>query len=203
MSAESGNKGYTAEEYQEKRLIQVILDDAERVKEQKRRARDFLRNGVIDELTAQRMYRSEIEDFIIDSKYKIQETEQTVEVITSDDEKQEMSCWDYFWHTTNLGKLKIPGQDDPYQFRGLKSIREFEDPLAVAVETEQTDLVRGRVSETQWREYQIPWSVLKKAYEELLDFWGMHGLHITTDDGVPTWSFNEVPDEPEEEAARL
>lgn len=82
MSAESGNKGYTAEEYQEKRLIQVILDDAERVKEQKRRARDFLRNGVIDELTAQRMYRSEIEDFIIDSKYKIQETEQTVEVIT-------------------------------------------------------------------------------------------------------------------------
>lgn len=114
-----------------------------------------------------------------------------------------MSCWDYFWHTTNLGKLKIPGQDDPYQFRGLKSIREFEDPLEVAVETEQTDLVRGRVSETQWREYQIPWSVLKKAYEELLDFWGMHGLHITTDDGVPTWSFNEVPDEPEEEAARL
>jgi len=165
-------------EFNQRWRIRAINESIQRVFNQRRHGLDKLYHGAITRQQYQTILREAVESLII-------WVEQPLQNYDDDDDEAK-----HYWKDISLGTVSIPPNGESYEFKGLESILEFDDPLVVTWEvvTEPPagfSSAPGGHTETRQEKVQIPEDVLMKAARETMNFLSTVGLGLGLEDQTP------------------
>lgn len=161
------------EDLNKQRRLNAIHDAREAVVEARRRVDEALHYGEISQLTANTILRREVENFVHEVEWLMDEAE------TRQD----------YWGGADLGTMRLP-DGNTFKFVGLQSVLEAADPIEYSWETEENDEWDGRQVQTHRKRMQIPRDVLMNAYRAVNGFLFEIGLDITLDEGEEEYYFD-------------
>lgn len=165
-----------ADEYNQRRRIKLVLDSVKRFLEQRRKAKDLLLTGQIDDELAASLVRDAIEEYIYLSENKIKDFLPDDENFAFDDLTPEEQTAVEVWWQSSLGQVNMV--TTAVEINGLQEYinapEEFTDEWIE--ETEST--VGGTVQERRSKSYQMPIEVSERAFRVLNYFWSSMGMDI-------------------------
>lgn len=184
MSASGSGDGQPAEkiedpgEYNQRRRLRAVHDALDRIHVRRRKGRELMLHGQLDK----QAYRSGLREAVTSM---LLELEPAMRKFDPSDPGQE-DAPGYYWTTVPLGEMKIPQTGETYEFRGVQSVLEFDDPLVVEWEEDQ-DPPLGRSShpdygaETKTKTVQLSGKVLMNAERAVRTFMHDVGLDLGFD----------------------
>lgn len=178
MSADTGSQTSYAEnadkDITRQRRLNAIYDARKSFVDRRRHVDDALHyHRSIDEFTANTVLRRELENYIHEVEWLMDETD---------------TARDY-WSGVDLGVMVLP-DGSTIQFTGLQSIIETADPIHYSWTTEEHDNWDGRTEQDHEETVQIPRDVLVNGYRAVNGFLMEADLDLLLDDGEEEFGFD-------------
>lgn len=165
------------------RRLNAIHDARQQVVDARRKVDEALHHGEISQLTANTIIRRELENYIHEVEWLMNDAETTQD----------------YEGGVQLGSMVFP-DGNTFSFVGLQSILEVADPIQHSWTEPHEDDWDGETIEEYEATMQIPRDVLMNAYRAVNGFLFEFGLDLSLDEGgLAAFGFDEVEQDAAEE----
>jgi len=163
------------------RRFDEIHEARRQVIDDERSINEALATGQIDDAQGRRLYQRAVDAYVRELEYLLNPPDS--------DEKSE------YWHEAHIGKVRLPGDNDPVVVTGLGEYLNLPEEVPANVEQavqERYDHLGNTTTVTLT--VQPSWELLRRAFRIANAAVAELGLELDIDEDDDTWSFREIND---------
>jgi len=161
------------------RRFDEIHEARRQVIDDERSINEALATGQIDDAQGRRLYQRAVDAYVRELEYLLNPPDS--------DEKNE------YWHEAHIGKVRLPGDNDPVVVTGLGEYLNLPEEVPANVEQavqERYDHLGNTTTVTLT--VQPSWELLRRAFRIANAAVAELGLELDIDEDDDTWSFREI-----------